>query len=126
MIQSDIVYLALGATETTETSLGTITVPNTGVSRIVGIYAKDTGVATIDEHVDAYIRLQFKTVPGVFKFPAQTSEDLHTAVGPTGTSEPKYIPVDIPVPPNEAVQIYMAQFALSTGARFGICGLLFQ
>lgn len=127
MIQADFVELALGATETTETSLGTVTIPNTGVKRIIGVYGVDHGVETTGEEASGYFRLQFKTVPGTFKFPAQVfNAGAGTLVGPASGFDPKIIPVDIPVPPNESVTCYMAQFVASTGARRGVVGLLME
>ncbi len=127
MIQADYVELALGATETTETSLGSITIPNTGVSHIVGVYGVDHGVETTAEECSAFFRLQFKTVPGVFKFPAQVfNAGAGTLAAPASTFDPKIIPVDIPVPPNESVTCYMAQFVASTGARRGTVGLIME
>lgn len=125
--QADFVELALGATETTETSLGTITIPNTGVTKIVGVYGIDHGVETTGEECSAYFRLAFKTVSGTFKFPAQVfNAGAGTLVGPASEHTPKIIPVDIPVPPNETITCYMAQFVASTGARRGTVGVIME
>jgi len=127
MIQSDLVMLALGATETTETNLGTITIPSAGVKKIVGVYGINFGVQTTAESPAGYFRLQFKTVAGTFKFPAQVFEDgAGTLAGGTTELTPKIIPVDIPVPQNETVTCYMAQHIASTGTRNGMVGLIME
>lgn len=127
LTQADQVELALGATETTETNLGTITIPSAGVRRIVGVYGIDHGVETTAEEASAYFRLAFKTVAGVFKFPAQVfNAGAGTLVGPASQHTPKIIPVDIPVPPNETITCYMAQYVASTGARRGTVGVIME
>lgn len=125
--QGDYVEAALGSTETNETSLGTITVPSAGVTKIVGIYGIDHGVQTTGEEDSAYFRLAFKTVAGSFKFPAQVVEaGAGTLAGGTAEFVPKIIPVNIPVPPNETITAYMAQFVAATGARRGMVGVIFE
>lgn len=125
--QSDLVELALGATETTETKLGTISIPNTGVTKIVGVYGIDHGVETTGEECSGYFRLAFKTVSGTFNFPAQVlNAGAGTLVGPASEHSPKIIPVEIPVPPNETIDCYMAQFVASTGARRGTVGIIME
>lgn len=126
--QGDYAEGALGATETTETSLGTITIPATGVTRIVGIY----GIATIETSTAAQgaaggFRLAFKTVSGTFKFPATIFQ------GPAGTlagigpdQKPSIIPVDIAVPANETVTVYLTLFLAQTGACRGMVGVIFE
>lgn len=127
MLQSDLVMLALGATETTETNLGTINIPSAGVSKIVGVYGINFGVQTTGESAQGYFRLAFKTVAGTFKFPTQTAEDgAGTLAGGGYTVDPKIIPVDIPVPPNETVTVYAAQHIASTGTRNVLAGVLMQ
>lgn len=125
--QADQVELALGATETSETSIGTINIPSKGVSKIVGVYGIDHGVETTGEECSAYFRLAFKSVSGVYKFPAQVfNAGAGTLVGPASEHTPKIIPVDIPVPPNESVVCYMAQYVASTGNRRGTVGLIME
>ena len=127
MIQVDRVYLALNATETTETKIGTITIPN-GVKRIVGIIAAiQQPTATAGELVSGYARLAFSTVSGRFKYNA-------TAVyGPAGTLATNAVVAtsatqvaDIPVKDNESVDIYMAGDIALTGTCTGICALLME
>ena len=125
--QANYVELALGATETTETKLGTITIPNVGVSRIVGIYGINHGVQTTGEENSGYFRLQFGTIPGTFKFPAQVYEaGAGTLAGGNVAHEPKIIPVNILVQPNETIDCYMAQFVAGTGARRGTIGIIME
>jgi len=125
--QGDFVEAALGATETTETSLGTITVPTAGVSRIVGIYGILQEISTTAEQGVGYFRLQFGVIAGKFKFPcASYHGPAGTLASPGWTYEPKIIPVNIPVPPNETITCYMATFVVATGACRGMVGLIFE
>lgn len=125
--QADQVELALGATETTETNLGTINIPSAGVRKIVGVYGIDHGVETTAEEASAYFRLAFKTVAGSYKFPAQVhNAGAGTLASPASELTPKIIPVDIPVPANETVTCYMAQYVASTGARRGTVGIIME
>lgn len=128
MLQSDRVYSALNATETTETKVGSITIPPVGVRRIVGISAQlMQPTATAGEQISGYVRLAFKTVSGLFKFSAQA------IYGPAGTLAasqhgyvPAIIPVDIPVPANEVVDCYMAADVVLTGTGTGAVSLLME
>ncbi len=127
LTQADQVELALGATETTETNLGTIAIPSAGVSRIVGVYGIDHGVETTAEECSGYFRLAFKTVAGSFKFPVQVfNAGAGTLASPASEHVPKIIPVNIPVPANESIICYMAQYVASTGARRGTVGLIME
>jgi hypothetical protein len=127
LTQGDFVEAALGSTETTETSLGTVTVPSAGVSRIVGIYGVAEVPTTTAELGTGYFRLAFKTVAGSFKFPVSVFQ------GPAGTLasnaallEPKIIPVSIPVPPNETINGYMTLFVAASGSCRGLVGFIFE
>lgn len=128
MEQADLVELALGATETTETNLGTITIPSTGVRRIKALWGVIVAqAATTAEGTAGYFRLAFRTVPGVFKFPAQI------LLGPAGTLAsaasmitPRFIPVDIPVPANETVTVYVATFLAQTGTCRAAVGVIME
>lgn len=127
LTQGDFVESALGATETTETDLGSVTVPSAGVSRIVGIYGIVEGVTTTAEQLVAYFRLSFKTVAGTFKFPANSFQaPAGTLASPGFQFEPKIIPVNIPVPANETIRAYMATFVAATGACRGMVGFIFE
>lgn len=127
MTQAQFVELALGATETTETDLGDINVPAKGVTYIVGVYGICHGVQTTGEENSAYFRLEFSTVPGVYRFPAQVYEaGAGTLAGGNVSFEPKIIPVRIQVPPNETIACYMAQFVAATGARRGTVGVIME
>lgn len=126
MIQSDRVYSALNATETTETKLGTITSPTKGVNRIVAVHSclmQPTG--TNGEMVSGYVRLAFKTLSGSFKFPAQVKAG-EGAVGALVGVAPAFIPVDIPFPANETCDIYMAADVALTGTGTGEASLLME
>jgi len=123
--QADMVYAALNATETTETSLGTIQVPPTGVSRIVGVYgALLQPLATSGETVTGFFRIASGVTSGKFKFPAQGIAGA-AAVGVI--QEPlRIIPVNIPVVPNDILTIYMAANKAMTGTGEGVAGLIFE
>ncbi len=126
--QADFVELALGTTETTETNLGTITIPTQGIRRIVGVY----GIATLQaqttaEGVCGFFRLAFKSLAGVYRFPAQI------LAGPAGTLATggsmwrlSIIPVDIPVPANETVTAYMALNIATASTCRGMVGLIME
>ncbi len=126
--QADLVYLALSATETTETLLGTITIPTVGVRRIVGVYGiLMQPTATAGETVSGFFRLSFSSVAGKFKFPCTMM------FGPAGTlasnatvAAAQIIPVDIPVPANETVSCYMSANKAMTGTGEGVVGLIME
>jgi hypothetical protein len=125
LTQADQVYLALNATETTETILGTIKIPTAGVRRIVGVYGcLMQPLATSGETVSGWFRLAFTTISGTFKFPAQPVAGAAAA----GTIEqpPRIIPVDILVPPNETVTISMAANKALTGTGEGMAGIIME
>lgn len=125
--QGDFVELALGATETTETDLGDIAVPSAGVSRIVGVYGCLEEITTTAEQGVGYFRLAFKTISGSFRFPASAFHaPAGTLASPGWMYEPKIIPVNIPVPPNETISCYMASFVAATGACRGMVGVIFE
>jgi hypothetical protein len=127
LTQGDFVEAALGATETVETSLGTITIPTAGVKRIVGIWGIAEVPATTAEIPTGYFRLAFKTIPGVFKFPATTfAVGTGTLVGPSAALAAQIIPVDIPIPANESVTCTLALNVAATGSCRGMVGLLFE
>jgi hypothetical protein len=124
--QGDFIRASLGATETTESSLGTINIPAGGVTRIVGIY----GICSIQTPTSgqggsADFRLAFKTVPGSFKFPAAVLYGPLTAGSPA-MGLPYIIPVNIPVPPLETVNAFMTQEIAQTGSCVGTVGLLLE
>ena len=126
--QGDIVYSALNATETTETLVGSITIPTTGVSRIVGIYGcLIQPTATAAESVSGFFRLAFTTVSGKFKFPATPYGGPAGTLASNSASQPyQIIPVNIPVPPNETVSCYMAANKAMTGTGEGLVGLILE
>lgn len=126
--QGDLVEGDLGATETTETNLGTITVPSTGVKKIVAIY----GVAAIEtptagEGSSGAFRLSFKTVAGVFKFPVTIFQgNAGTLADIGGQQQPQMIPVDIPIPQNETITCYMTMHSAQTGTVRGLVGVIME
>lgn len=126
MTQGDQVYLALNATETTETLLGTITVPTAGVKRIVGVYGRlMQPVQTSGETISGFFRLGFTTVSGKFKFPTQDVGGMVTTANMNGVDH-KIIPVNIEVPPNETISCYMTANKALTGTAEGVVGVIFE
>lgn len=126
--QGDLAEGALGATETTESNLGTITIPSAGVRAIVGIY----GIATIQtttlaEGTSGHFRLSFKSVPGTFRFPATIFQGAAGTLADIGGDHKwQIIPVNIPVPPNETVTAYMTLNLAQTGTCRGMVGLIME
>ncbi len=127
--QGDRVYAALNATETTETLLGTITIPN-GVNKITAILAKIMQpTTTVAEQISGYVRLAFSTVAGRFKFPAQPVRGPAGTLADAGNVGPhSWIPVNIPVPQNgsETVAVYMTGDLALTGTCTGEVSLLME
>jgi len=125
--QADRVEGALGATETTETSLGSITVPTAGVKRIVGVYGTATIATTTAEQASGYFRLAFKTLAGVFKFPLTINQGpAGTLASPGWSSNHSIIPVDIPVPANETITGYATLDVAQTGACRAAVGVIYE
>ena len=125
--QCDLVELALGATETVETSIGTINFPSQGVSRIIGVSGTCNALTTTAEAASGNFRLAFKSVPGTFKFPVTVNQGpAGTLASPGWEAGPRWIPVNIPVPPNEAVQCLMTLNVAQTGACRGQIALLME
>lgn len=124
--QADRLYLALNATETTETKIGTFTAPSTGVSRIIAVQgAIQQPTGTNGELVSGYFKLVPSTTSGTFKFPAQTNIG-QGAVGATVAGQNSWIPVDIPFPPNEKIDVYMAADVAVTGTATGAVSIIFE
>ena len=125
--RADFKEAALGATETTETSLGTITIPPSGVSRIVGVYGVLEEITTTGEQGVGFFRLAPSQHSGTYKFPASTFHaPAGTLASPGFSYEPKIIPVNIPVEPNETIELFMATFVAATGACRGMAGLIME
>lgn len=124
--QGDFIRTALGATETTETSLGAINIPAGGVTRIVGIYGTcSVETPTSGQGGVADFRLAFKTVPGSFKFPAAVAYGPLTSAS-SAMGLPYIIPVNIPVPQLETVNCFMTLEIAQTGACVGTVGLIME
>lgn len=125
MIQGQMVYSALNATETTETLIGTITVPTAGVSQIVGCYGVlMQPLATSGETVSGKYRLAIGTTSGQFIYPT-TNVAGAAAVG-VQQYDPKILPVAIPVNANDTISCYMTANKALTGTGEGFVGVLFQ
>lgn len=128
MTKGDFVENALGATETTETELGTITVP-AGVQRITGIYGDIIiETTTLAEGTVGYFRLDSEDLSlAPAKFPAaiqQGAAGTLVAIGPTQT--PHIIPVNIPVSPTSRIKCYAALELAQTGTCRGRVGVIYE
>lgn len=113
---------ALGATETTETDLGDITVPN-GVSRITGISACcaiETGTA--GDGALGHSRLSWAGAPELDGIPVGIAvmEELG------GSFVPQYLPVNIPIKALTTVHCYMTLTVAQGGACYGLISLRFE
>lgn len=118
---------ALGATETTETNLGTITMPSGAKKRIVGVWGIINGIQTTAEYISGYFRLEFGKLGGDFKFPAQSlASGAGTLAGGAVAMEPRIIPVNIEVEANETIKPYVATWQAQTGACRSAVGVLYD
>lgn len=121
MLQADRAYSAMNATETTEAKIGSFTIPASGVRKIVGVYGTIMQpTATAGEQISGYFYLKFKTVAGVFKFPAMGIGGPAGTLASIGNAQQRQIiGVDIPVPANEVVEVWAAADVALTGT--GTC-----
>jgi len=113
---------ALGATETTETSLGDITVP-TKASRITGICAAcalETGTAT--EGPLGHARISYSGSGELDGIPVAIvcMEELG------GAYEPEFTPVNLPVTSLSKIKCYMTLTTTQTGTAHGMVILRFE
>ena len=127
MTQADYISKPLGADETVETVIGEVTIPATGVSKIVGLVGIITiKTTTAGKGTAGYIRLAFKTVAGTYKFAAQIFQGAFGTTGGIGPAQdPKIIPVDISVPANEVITIYAALDTAQTGSCVASVNLIY-
>jgi len=114
----------LGATETTETDLGDITVP-IGASRITGICAccaLETGSS--GDGCLGIATLKYTGAGELAGIPVNLSsmEDL----GQPGGTSPRFLPVNIPVPVNRAIGCYMVLTVAQGGTARGQVHLRFE
>jgi len=126
--KGDFVENALGATETTETEVGTITIPQ-GVSKIIALYGDITiQTTTAAEGAVGFIRLDSSDLSlAPAKFPArivQGAAGTLAGIGPDST--PHLIPVDIPVTGSARVVCYAATELAQTGTCRGRIGFIMQ
>ena len=113
---------ALGATETTETDLGDITVPS-GAGRITGICGAvvlQTGTAT--EGTLAHVRLSYSGSGEITGVPCAivVSEELG------GSYTPKFTPVNLPVVPLTKIHCYATATLDQTGTAHALVSLRFE
>lgn len=113
---------ALGATESTETDLGDITVPS-GASRITGISAAivlQTGTAT--EGTLAHARLSYSGSGNIQGIPCAVvvSEELG------GSYTPKFTPCNLPVTALTKVSVFATATLDQTGTAHALVCLRFE
>ncbi len=127
MNQGKVIEAALGSTETTETTLGTYTVPPVGINRIVGVSGVITEQAqTTSEGTDGQFRLGFDTTNGSFEFPATIfGGSAGTIAGGAASFHPQIIPCDIPVVPGTVITAYAKTFLAQTGTCRGKVWMMF-
>lgn len=125
LTQGDRVYLALNATETSETKVGTMTVP-IGATKIVAISGQlmqPTG--TNGEMVSGQFRIQPQQTGGQFKFPAQVVAG-QGAVGALAAYEPKWIPCNIPVREKDSIDCFVTADVALTGTGTGSVAVVYE
>ncbi len=126
-VQFDRVYGSLNATETTEQSIGTITVP-AGATVLVAVdpcIMQPT--ATAGEQISGYLRPTASTLPPKTKIPART------IAGPAGTlatgsttTEPKWVQVNWPVTQLDTITVYGACDVALTGTASAFLNAMFK
>ena len=127
MLHGDYVEGALGATETTETSLGSITIPSGGPRTIVGMWAIINGIQTTAEYISGTFRLAFSNNAGKFKFPASSlGSGAGTLAGGAVAAEVRILPCNIPVKANEVIDCFATMFQNQTGAMRAAVGILYE
>jgi len=120
---ADYVTLALGATETTETDLGDITIPVTGgtIIGVWGICANATTTAA--EGNQGFFRLASNDINIA---PARFPVSLVSGVADSYSFNPMIIPVNIPVAGKATIECYMVLSLAQTGACTGAVGLIWE
>ena len=127
MTQGQSVEAALNATETTETSLGNVTVP-LGAKKIVGTYGIATVLTTTAELASGKFRFVQAAGPGgVHSFPLQVNQGpAGTLASPGFSNEPRIIPVDIPTKENDTIACYAVLDVAQTGTCRARVGFIFE
>lgn len=127
--QGNQVWAAMNATETTEATIGTITVPPSGVRAITGVYGTVLQpTATAGETLSGYFKITPATGSvGVCKFPLQNVYGpAGTLAATAGVSTPNIIPVNIPVVPTDTITITAALNKVATGTAEVQAGVIFE
>ena len=127
MTQGQSVEAALNSTETTETSLGNVTVP-LGAKKIVGAYGIANVLTTTAELASGTFRFVQAAGPGgVHKFPLQIAQGpAGTLASPGWMGFPSIIPVDIPTKENDAIACYAVLDVAQTGTCRARVGFIFE
>lgn len=123
--QANLVDAALNATETTETSLGNITVP-LGAKKIVGVYGTANVLTTTAELASGKFRFTQGQQAGVWTFPLLIhSAPLGATAAPAALGH-QIIPVDIPCRENDTMTFFATLNVAQTGACRAQCGVIFE
>jgi len=117
------VTLALGATETTETDLGDITIPVNG-GTVIGVWGiVSNATPTAAEGYQGFFRLASADVDIA---PAKFPLSLVGGVADSFDFTPVIIPVNIPVRGKATIECYAVLSLAQTGACVGAVGLIWE
>lgn len=124
--QANLVEAALNATETTETSLGNITVP-LGAKKIVGVYGTANVLTTTAELASGKFRFTQGQQAGVWTFPLTIHQGpAGTLASPGWAASHQIIPVDIPCRENDTMTFFATLNVAQTGNCRAQCGVIFE
>jgi len=126
--KADYVQSDLGATETTETDLGDITLSGKSAGHIIGVWgcvAKEE--ATLKEGTLAFFRLASDDVDiSPAKFPAVVGGGGTTSTSDSVQMMPMIIPVDIQASPLAKIGCYMVLTIAQAATTVGAVGLIYE
>ena len=127
MTQGQSVEAALNSTETTETSLGNVTIP-LGAKKIVGVYGIATVLTTTAEAASGKYRFVQAAGPGgVHSFPLQIAQGpAGTLASPGWNVRPNFVPVDIPCKETDTISCYAVLDVAQTGTCRCRVGFIFE
>lgn len=127
MTQGDSIEAALNATETTETSLGNVTVP-LGAKNIVGVYGIGNVLTTTAEIASGKFRFVQAAGPGgKHIFPLQVNQGpAGTLAAPGWSNKPEIIPVSIACRENDTIACYAVLDVAQTGTCRARVGFIFE
>jgi len=120
------VEAALGATETTETALGDVTVP-LGAKKITGVYGIANVLTTTAELASGKYRFVSGTQGGTFSFPLQINQGpAGTLASPGFSNAPYILKVDIPCREQDKLSCYAVLDVAQTGNCRARVGFIFE